>query len=337
MTQHDIAKRGKATIKDVADHAGVSKAAVSKVLRNAYGVSDEMRAKVLQSITDLGYRPSTAARGMRGQTYVIGILLVEIGNPFLPEVVQGLQEALAPAGYKALIGVGGARRRIEAPMIDSMIDMQLDGIVLVAPRLSGAELEHYARQVPMVVLGHHEPEAKGFDTVNSNDRLGARIATEALLETGREVVMLSLPLLPDDEANVYVEREAGYHEAMAAAGRTARVTRVRNWPDDEEPDILETIEIGSDPIAVFCWSDLHAVKLVNAVRMAGLRVPEDVAIIGYDDTPIAAMPLISLTSIDQKAQELGQIAARTLLGRVEGRTVPEHIQLDPMLARRDSL
>lgn len=331
---------GKVTILDVAADAGVSKAAVSKVLRNAYGVSDAMRANVLQSIEKLGYRPSTAARGMRGRTYMAGMLLIELSNPFLPPLVQGVKAGLAQAGYKELIGIGESRRRIEIPLIESMIDMRMDGLILVAPRLSGEQLATYARQIPMVVIGHHEPDAEAFDTVNSDDRTGARIAVEALIARGiDDVVMVSLDRVPGDEIDVYVQRELGYAEAMTAAGLSGgiRILRCRQTTAVADPDGMLAIFGDRLPRAVFCWSDLHAVALVNAARMAGLRVPEDMAIVGYDDTPQAAMPLIGLASISQRTAELGQRAARTLLTRIEGRTTPEHSLLSPELKLRPSL
>lgn len=330
----------KVTILDVAADAGVSKAAVSKVLRNAYGVSDAMRTNVMQSIEKLGYRPSTAARGMRGRTYMAGMLLIELSNPFLPPLVKGVKDGLGEAGYKELIGIGESRRRIEIPLIESMIDMRMDGLILVAPRLSGEQLATYAKQIPMVVIGHHEPGAQAFDTVNSDDRTGARTAVEALISRGcDDVAMLSLDRIPGDEIDVYVQREKGYEEAMAAAGLAdkVRILRCRQTSAIADPEGMLSLFGDTLPRAVFCWSDLHAVALVNAARMAGLRVPEDMAIVGYDDTPQAEMPLIGLASVSQRPAELGQLAAQTLLSRIEGRTEPEHILLAPELKVRPSL
>lgn len=340
MSGHKSAIPDKVTILDVAADAGVSKAAVSKVLRNAYGVSDAMRANVMNSIQKLGYRPSTAARGMRGRTYMAGVLLIELTNPFLPPLVQGVKTGLDEAGYKELIGIGESRRRIEIPLIESMIDMRMDGLILVAPRLAGEQLATFAEQIPMVVIGHHEPDARAFDTVNSDDRGGARIAVEAMIARGFEdITMLSLDRIPGDEIDVYVQREQGYAEAMRAAGLGDRVRFVRCRQTNAIADPTQMLSIFGDklPEAVFCWSDLHGVALVNAARVAGLRVPGDLAIVGYDDTPQAAMPLIGLASMSQRPAQLGELAARTLLERIEGRATPEHILLPAELKERPSL
>jgi LacI family transcriptional regulator len=184
MTESGLIPGGRATIRTVAEDAGVSVSAVSKVLRNAYGVSDALKTRVTESIVRLGYRPSTAARGMRGRTYTIGVLLVEMGNPFLPQVVSGAKAVLGPVSYHALIGVSDAQSRLESSLIESMIDMRIDGLILVAPRLSSDVLARFARQIPMVVIGHHEPTAARFDTINSDDRRGAAMARAARAAAG---------------------------------------------------------------------------------------------------------------------------------------------------------
>ena len=338
MTGHEVRRPSKVTIRDVAEDSGVSVAAVSKVLRNAYGVSDELQRNVLKSIDKLGYRPSTAARGMRGRTFSIGILLVEMRNPFLPTIVDGVKEVLRLANYQAMIGVGDAQAAIEISLIESMIDMRMDGVLLVAPRLSGELLARYAAQIPMAVIGHHEPAAQDFDTVNSDDRKGARMAVEALLEGGRsDVHMASLPRR-DGDFDVYVERERGYFEAMAAADLTdrARIWKLRETPDKPGEPLRSLLEADPMPEAVFCWSDIHAVRLLNEARMRGIDVPGRLAIVGYDNTPAAALPLIGLSSIDQGGHELGRLAAEALLSRIGGRNIPEHILVEPHLIQRAS-
>ena len=126
-TANAVKPIGRVTIRTVAEDAGVSVAAVSKVLRNAYGVSDAMRSAVSESIDRLGYRPSVVARGMRGQTYTIGVLPVGIDNPFLPQVFAGIAAVAETAGYKVLMGVGAARMPLEATLVEQMIDNHMDG------------------------------------------------------------------------------------------------------------------------------------------------------------------------------------------------------------------
>lgn len=334
----ETATSPKPTIRTVAADAGVSVAAVSKVMRNAYGVSDAMREKVMKSIDKLGYRPSTSARGMRGKTYSIGILLVEMTNPFLPEVVAGITDVLTPAGYKSMIGVGNAEIQMETGLIDSMIDVKMDGVILIAPRLSSALISQYARQLPMVVIGHHRDDetAEAFDTVNCNDVLGGRIAAQALIDKGyRRIEMISLPHYTTD-LEVYIAREQGFREAIEAAGMQVRITQMGETYTGPNSPIEAFLNRDDLPDAVFCWSDLHALALINAAKTRGLRVPEDIAIIGFDNCPAAGMPLIELASVDQNGRQLGALAAQTILSRLDGRTTAEHILLDPELVERNS-
>jgi LacI family transcriptional regulator len=213
----------RATIKTVAAHAGVSVPAVSKVLRNAYGVSDTLRRKVEKAIAELGYQPNMAARAMRGRTATIGILLVEIANPFLTQIIDGVNEVLQPSGYKAMFGVGQSKITMEASLIERMISHQLDGLLLVAPQLHGDELARYAKQIPMVIIGHHEATATNFDTVNSDDQEGAAIVVRAFVERGhRDIAMLTMSRDETDTFNVERQREIGYMRAMREAGSTQR-------------------------------------------------------------------------------------------------------------------
>jgi LacI family transcriptional regulator len=328
------------TIRHVALDAGVSVAAVSKVLRNAYGVSAHLRQKVEMSIEKLNYRPSVAARAMRGQTHTIGILVIELTNPFLPSVIDSASELLAQNGYKALVGLGHSVSMIEASMIEAMMDSRMDGVLLVAPHTSGKILEKLARQIPMVVIAHHEKQAANYDTVNSDDRLGARLAVECLLERGyRDIAMMTYDEVNAMQTEVVPQRVAGYLDAMRDAGleKSARLLRLPMPGLDRSGIISQILKAPDRPRAVFVWSDLDAIPLLSACRAHGIRVPEDMAVIGYDNSPPAAIPLIGLSSIDQDPVTMARRAAELLLTRIEGRQKPEHILIPPSVVVRDTV
>jgi LacI family transcriptional regulator len=333
------------TIHTVAADAGVSFAAVSKVLRNAYGVSDALREKVQTSIDRLGYRPNVAARAMRGHTYRVGVLLVEMANPFLPDVIAGINATLIPAGYQALIGVGQSRETLEVSLIESMIDSRMDGVILVAPHIPGDTLATLARQIPTVIIGQHEPTAKEFDSVNSDDRLGAALAVRALVERGhRDIGMLVPHSAQVKTRSVMHQRELGYRQAMTEAGLGAHIRSIYvpdrtpgDPPGQHEADIKRALAAPDRPSALFCWSDLDGVDVVIAARALGLKVPGDLSVIGYDNSRIAALGPIGLASIDQQGPRIGALAAETLLSRVHGRKTAEHLKVTPHLAVRGSL
>ncbi|CAH0342437.1 LacI family DNA-binding transcriptional regulator [Rhizobium sp. CECT 9324] len=338
-TGESTATRERVTIRTVAAHAGVSVAAVSKVLRNAYGVSESLRGRVEASIDTLNYRPSRTARGLRGSTFTIGLLLVDIRNPFLPEVIDGVNGVLAPSHYRAMIGVGEAKTHLETTLIESMIDYKMDGLIMVAPRLPSEIISRFAEQIPIVAVGYHDPTAKNFDTVNCDDQKGAALAVQAFIERGyRKISMLTLGSREGHKVSVVRQREIGYRQAMEAAGLTAEldVHGVPVFSPDREDSIRAFLRRPDRPEAVFCWSDLDAVTLLNVAAEMEVRVPEDLAVIGYDNSPVAALSLINLSSIDQSGRALGVLATETLLSRIEGRTAPAALVCAPSFIARGS-
>ena len=231
-----------------------------------------------------------------------------------------------------------ARERREAQMIEQMIDNRMDGLILVASQIPGPTMERYARQIPTVVVGHHEPLAESFDTVNSDDRTGAQMAVRALHAKGhRDIAMLAMEWDARHQADVSPQREQGYLAVMAELGLPPRILRV---PQSDQPrdDRLRAYLTAPDrPRAIYCWSDLDAVPLRNMAWQLGLRVPEDLALVGYDNNPVAALPMIDLASVDQDGRCMGRVAAEALLTRIGGRRVAEHILIEPKLIPRGSL
>jgi LacI family transcriptional regulator len=328
------------TIRHVAEHAGVSVAAVSKVLRNAYGVSEALRTKVETSIDILKYRPSTAARAMRGRTYTVGILVVELTNPFVPLLLEGIDAGLAEANYKAMVGVGRAASKLETSMIESMIDNRMDGLILIGPQMPGSVIADYAKQIPIVAVAHHEAHASLYDTVNSDDFAGAQMAVEALASSGYDdIAMLSYDRSDSPNSVVAVSREAGYRSAMARLGFESK-TRILRLPHPSEPrtsQIAALIEAPDRPRAIFAWSDLDALPLLAACHEAGIAVPGELAVIGYDDCSVAKLPSVSLSSVNQDPQTLGTRASDLLLSRIEGREDAEHVLIPPKVVLRRSV
>jgi LacI family transcriptional regulator len=334
----------RATIRNVAADAGVSVAAVSKVLRDAYGVSDEMRQKVNGAIAKLGYRPSRSARALRGRTFTIGVLLVDIENPFLPQIIDGINEELRASNYQAMIGVGGAQIMLETSLIDSMIDHKMDGLILVAPRLPAELVEEFARQIPIVTLGYHCPTATGFDTINTNDSMGAELAVEALAAAGhRDIAMFTLHAPEGHKVSVVHQREIGYRNSMQRLGLADHIRLIEvplqstaNFNSRREV-ISAQLQRPDRPRAIFCWSDLDAIQILAAAHELAIRVPEDLALVGFDNSPVTSNPLFALASVDQSGPTLGRLATKALLSRLDGRVEAEHVLTDPDLIRRKSL
>jgi DNA-binding LacI/PurR family transcriptional regulator len=334
-----IRRSGRVTIRTVAEDAGVSVSAVSKVLRDAYGVSDALQAKVRASMAKLGYRPHAAARGMRGQTYTLGVLFPDLRNPFFADIMAGINDALERTQYQALLGVGQSATTLEHALVDAMVDRQMDGLILVAPRMETAELEEIAKLIPTALIGLHLPEGKVFDTVNNDDQLGGRLVVRHLHENGyRNIAYFSLDLPPPADSVTVIHRERGYRAAMQELGlsRQIRVIIAPQTAREIRAAARQLLQSRRPPEAIFCWTDFVALEILSVARELGLAVPGDLAVVGYDNTSYCDLAQNALTSIDQSGQVLGLQAARLLTERIKGRESAEHFVVTPRLVARAS-
>ncbi len=324
------------TIKEVAEDAGVSVAAVSKVLRDAYGVSEALRGKVRASMQKLNYRPLAAARGMRGQTFTLGITLPDLRNPFFADILAGVNQALERTQYQPLLGISQSAPLIEEALIDAMIDRQMDGIILVGTTEVPDKLAEIAQRTPLVAIAHYaEPDAH-FDTVNNDDVLGASLVVKHLAANGyRKVTMLSLA---SSTSTIVAEREIGYRRTMEELGLGHHVTIVRAGQTvrDVHSAGSRLLQGRDRPDAIFCWTDFIALEIISVAGELGLIIPDDIAVVGYDNTVYCDFSQNSLTSIDQSGEVLGLQAARLLIERIRGRTTPERFVVTPRVVARNS-
>lgn len=333
-------KSDRVTIKTVAEDAGVSVAAVSKVLRDAYGVSAELRSRVQASMQKLAYRPHAAARGMRGQTYTLGVLLPDLRNPFFGDIMAGVNSALERTQYQPLLGVSQSASSIELALVEAMFDRQMDGLILIGPRMLIGDVHAIAARSPTVLIGHHPPPGETMlDTVNNDDRLGAQIVVRHLVEMGYRNIAYLTQALADEEATlVTTQREIGFLSAMAEAGlsRNATVIKALQTPRETQLAARHALQSRHPPEAIFCWTDFIALEVLSVAHELGLSVPGDVAVVGYDNTSYCDLAQNALTSIDQSGQVLGLQAARLLIERIKGRETAEHFVVTPRLVVRQS-
>jgi LacI family transcriptional regulator len=327
----------RATIEDVAHHARVSRAAVSKVLRNAYGVSDEMRRRVTSSIEALEYRPRISARGMRGRTFTLGVTINDVTNNFISEVLLGASSAIAGTPFQIIIAVA-ARSDPTNPAIESLYDRQVDGILSISPLAEADWLHRMGRKVPLVQLGVHM-ESDSFDTIVGDDAQGVRAMMRHLVDLGHHRIAhvthvdppwISLPNRP------HMIRQSVYREVMREAGleRDISVIEARF---EEEASYVETrraLGAGLRPTAIFAGNDDAALGVMRAAAefpdLAGMSIS------GYDDSHVAANPRIGLTTINQNGPEMGRRAAQMLLERVDGRTESRYEEVPTQLVVRTS-
>ncbi|WP_433087568.1 LacI family DNA-binding transcriptional regulator [Dactylosporangium sp. CA-052675] len=329
------------TIVDVARHAGVSVTAVSKVLRNAYGASAEMQAKVRKAIAELEYRPHASARGMRGQTYTIGVMLPNIRNPFFADVLDGATEILDEAGYQVLIGPGSNGEAAEAHVTENMIDHSMDGLILVAPVSSRRHLDHVAGRVPTVIVGRHGRSA-GYDSVADDDLAGAALVVNHLADLGHRRIAHIEHLERDRDRIAEMPnavRAEGYRLAMRARGLEQYIDIASTSYTQKGGHLgaKQLLERKHPPTAIFAGADIVAMGVMQALADAGLAVPDDIAVAGYDNTMFAAFAPVGLTSVDQGGRQMGRNAARLLLDRTADHSrTATHMKISPTLVPRST-
>lgn len=328
------------TIADVAARAGVSRSAVSKVLRNAYGISEQMRAGVEQAMAELNYRPQIAARGLRGRTYTLGVVMPDMRNPFFPDILDGIWSALQGTQYQPLLAVRHCADATEQALIETMLDRKLDGFVMIAPIIGHDYLWRLAASVPIVMIGRHETGG-AFDTVNNDDERGARLAVSHLIAQGhKRIAFFSFDPPEDSAVNPVVYRLRGYIAAMQAHGldKYLQICRTHSGGSAEQDRRLarEVLSATPRPTAIFTWHDAAAINVMAEAQELGLKLPEDLAVVGYDNFRVSALPQLQLSSVDQDAHALGARAAELLIERIEGRTDAVHFTTEPKLVVRRS-
>lgn len=330
-------RRQRPSMDDVASAAGVSKAAVSKVVRNAYGVSPAMRHRVETAIDQLGYRPHVAARSMRGASFTIGFEIPQLGNDFFTQVMQGAADELAGSGYQFIIAPGVVG--VEATsLLNALADRRVDGLVAISPEVAPDWLERLAEEIPIVLLGRHDPSVN-YDTVTNDDRRGATMVMDHLLELGhRRIAHLTVGPVPGvpDELLPHAIRRQVYAVAMAERGLETIVRESAPFEADSYRLSLELLTSDLAPTAIFAGHDTLAIGALRARAELGLG-SDQVSVVGYDNIDLAAHPIVSLTTVDQFGRRSGARAIQLLLERIqEGRTVADHHSLTPQLRLRHS-
>jgi LacI family transcriptional regulator len=329
-----IERHRAATIEDVAAAAGVSRAAVSKVLRNAYGVSPAMRERVTAVMAELEYRPRVAARAMRGRTFTIGIEIPDFGNQFFTRMLSGAMAELAGTPYQVVIAPAeeGSREGLRA--IEALVDRQVDGVIAVSPRVDQKGLERIAASTPVVMFGRYDLSDE-YDTVAGDDVAGTAAAMQHLRDLGhRHIAHLTLTESDPSTPAPHGVRLREYRAAMLSAGESADDLL---WRTDEGQDaayetVLRAITNGTTATAVFAAHDELAIGALRAVTETGA----DISVVGYDDVPIAAHPALGLTTVHQPGDLMGARAMQLLLERFAGRTEAVQEVFQPDLRVRTS-
>ncbi|TNY38323.1 LacI family transcriptional regulator [Thermomonospora catenispora] len=304
-------------MRNVAERAGVSKSLVSLVMRGSPHVSERRRQAVLKAARELGYRPNAVARSLvEGRTRLIGAIVADLHNPFFAEFLDGLQESLHGEGLRMLVGSGRWDPLFEAEAVEAFLEMRVDGLVLLS--VVPDSLQEAAANVPVVVVG--ERDVDGVDIVVDDDELGASLAVDHLVRLGHRRIA-HIEGAPSTTARY---RRSGYENAMRKHDLAEQITvEPGDFTEEGGYRAARTLLSRPDrPTAIFAPNDLVATGVLSAADELGLKVPEDVSVVGYDNTHLAAIRHISLTSVDQPRRDMGRIAAEMLRARIEDPSRP---------------
>ena len=332
------------TLKDVAAHAGVSFKTVSNVINDRHGdVGEATRERVLASIAALNYRPNVAARQLRkSQAGVLALALPDFSNPYFSDLSAAVIGAANEHGHTVLIDYTNGRRREELLVTSGLRPHLIDGVILNALSLEPDDLLAHRVGIPLLLVGERLIGAP-YDHVMIDNVAAARAATSHLLRLGRRrIAAIGFSSQPWDAASRL--RLQGYDSALTEAGIAHDPGLVMAEPDarfgriDGIDCMRRLLARGPEPDAVLCFNDLVALGAMKALRDSGFRVPDAIAVVGFDDIEEGRFATPALTTIAPDKKEIGRLAVSLLLARLDGTRggPPEHIEPPFQLVVRQS-
>jgi LacI family transcriptional regulator len=327
-----------ATIKDIAKKANVSYGTVSRALNNKYGVKKETRERVLAVAGRMGYSPNGIARGLvKKATNTIGLVIPDILNPFYPGVACGIEDKALKGGYSVFFCNTNHDKKREIQSLKLLAEKRVDGII-VAPGLDDSDIPNDVTggDIPIVHICRRyvEPD-KSFVVID--DERGGFLATKHLIEQGYKKIGF---IGAQNQALYMDKRFEGYKQAFKKYGLELDDRYIYSSDFRRQTGyrlVRKMIANGDYPRAIFAENDILALGVIQGIRESGLSIPEDIAVVGFDDIPFASFPEVQMTTIHQPKHEMGEIAVSILLDQLSGRnTQPRKVILEPRLIVRRS-
>jgi LacI family transcriptional regulator len=327
------------TLKELAAQAGVHPSTVSRIVNNdpRVRVSPETRARVKSLLKKTGYRPDGMARGLKlRQSFVLGVLVPDVLNPLFAAIFRGVEDAALEEGYTVILSSTDGNEDREREILLTLQSRMIDGMVVASASLRDSSVRWLREHdIPHVLVNRYSDQKDYF--VGTDDKLGAKLATEHLLALGHRRIA---HLAGSPRYSTAVNRRRGYEEALKAAGIEPDPALIAETGLVAGAGVTAThrlLERSKPPTAVVAVNDVAAVGAYDAAEHKGLRIPADLAITGYNDIPLAARLRPGLTTIHVPAQEFGRAAARMLLEQmVVGRREAKRVLLPPELIIRGS-
>ena len=312
---------------DIARAAGVSQTTVSRVLHDHPRVKSGTRERVLRAMRELNYEPDGLARAMvSGKTGTIGVVVEDITNPFYPEIVEALCSKLSAAGFRMTLWNSGAAG--EPAALEAIRQKLVDGVIFTTATSESSVLKEAVSRRSPVVLVNRYVEGTECDRVTTDNVTGGSLIADYLLDWGHENIAL-ITGLPN--ASTSIERESSFREALLKRGVDLRedLRQVGNFSQHlSYTAMMGLLESPDPPTAVFCVNDMMAFGALNGARAMGVRVPEDIWVVGFDDIAMSSWELFDLTTVSQPIVKMAQEAVRLLARRIEEPDRdPQHVRL----------
>ncbi len=326
----------KITSMDVARLAGVSQSAVSRVFTPGASASKKTIQKVRKAAEELGYRPNVLARAVvSGKSRIIGLVVAYLNNQFYPEALEKLTNALQERGYHVLIFMASNSAQNIDKVVEEILDFQVDGIIAASVALS-SDLSDRCRAagVPMVLFNRAQDDP-AMSSVTSDNTAGGRKVAEFLLAAGHRKIGY---IAGWEGASTQRDREAGFAAALSEAGVALHAREVGNFGTEKAQEAARRMFASDPPEAVFVANDHMAIAVMDTLRFElGLKVPQDVSVVGYDDVAVAAWPSYDLTTVRQPANRMVSETVDILLSKIDDpRMGPRRLEIDGPLVVRGS-
>jgi DNA-binding LacI/PurR family transcriptional regulator len=315
------------TIRDVARRAGVSKSLVSLVLQGDGGVGEARRRAVEAAVAELGYRPNSRARALsRSRSDTVGVLLNNLANPWFVDLLAGLATTLHSSGLAPILTDCRTDHRIGVGSVATLLAQDVDALVIVGTNPEQEAISAAAARVPVVLAGTRDPDLDNVDVVVNDDFAGASAATAHLLQLGH--TRIGHLAGPEEIGRLRTE---GYRSGLRAAGLDADAYLETGGMSEESgyAAARRLLSRPDRPTAILAFNDIAAIGALSAADDLGLRVPQDVSLVGYDNTYLARIRHISLTSVDNGNFPIGAQAGRFLIERLADPGLPRRLHLVP--------
>ncbi len=326
------------TIKDIARETHLTPSSVSRALNDHPRISPETKARVLHIAQKLNYSPNLFARGLvKKKTNLIGLLAYDFRNPFYAELTRSLQDTAQELGYWVIQASTDDDREKADALIDSMVRTGVEGIIFASCKLQDKAVESLIKDDFPVVLVNRRLNQDLGDYVVLDNHYGAYLIVNHLInQEHRRIALISGPRSVSTSA----DRTQGYLKALKDRGLKVDRSIIKYGAFSQETGFKYTKQLMTllnPPRAIFCGDDAIALGAMKALGTLGLRVPEEVSVVGFDDAEISSHPLIKLTTVSQNLKKMGRLAAKTLIDRIEGRQkTQQRILLEPHLIIRRS-